>query len=1041
MPRSKPAKPRNVRRSIPQHRRGLHIQPSQSVTDAEAPTTKKKRTARDTNIVPPATTITAAKQPRLGSPTAPREETVVYEHKDEAYEQEAVAEKKKAVVQSTPARKSKRQAGERSAATHAEVAQDAVLGGSTDTPRPRKRKRLISDEPTEEQEAVRDTQLEQSASLEQQPIGSVRPPVRKATASQRKDTREEAAVVNPIGKPGPQRKPKKTKVFEEQKTLSKTPAAQPKPRAQQPVLDVQAPNRGTIANKSMPKPAVSPIEAPAPQHESRKQKATDTTEPDGDVSGDTQPKAPAQPAKSQKDAKTIEATAGADSHKDGVVVNPVGRPGPARKRAVPKNPVSKPVGQEAKAPVVEPQHPKVGQSSIRVSPIGRPGPPKAKKQKQKRQATAEVTAAANHGDAELAGQERRKRPPPADRIPTPPESPQENAVGLEEQSEHKSVTQWLEEEEASQTESSLAPPPSGHLRKRKRFSVKDDDDSEEYQDEQHTEAESEFEDRPKSTSKPALTQHTDENSEGRIRPSSGSFNNAERGTLKGMFSDTEKQLADQIFNDACQYYNIRPYELKCNIIDWTNVGPFKVAMYDAFPQRTLKAITKFCKRRYTTWDSGPWTPEEDEELRKAFAKTPNEWANISDLVDTRSAAQCRDRWKSQIEFGETMEKGPWSQEDEAKLLEIVGWVFNNLRKSDIESGRPKEVVDKQTEEEMVYGLSWEFVAEELGGKRSTKRCYEKWKQLRRRQGRQQAGAGTPAPPQMSWNEKHLSKKAKAAESAYQKLLPGDLYDVLTEIWAPMRKEPDKQYPHESTFWAIVAKSNLDSKFSGNLRRRAFYGALETYGGKKAREAVGLAKKALKVRKKILKLAEKGELELKRAYRLDYVPKSTRTAPELLNRSTANEGTRTPDAATRATTRPQTQQRSTRQTTARKHLSEEYVRDNDSEADEPTGAGAQRANRNNNAMELDGDEMVVIPETQEDQTGEDGVVADAQQRKDAAVEDDVEEMEVVDELPVSSINSQYEDSLRSETPDLNPADFMARCTAAGRRQHAAYVRSR
>ena len=66
--------------------------------------------------------------------------------------------------------------------------------------------------------------------------------------------------------------------------------------------------------------------------------------------------------------------------------------------------------------------------------------------------------------------------------------------------------------------------------------------------------------------------------------------------------------------------------------------------------RKTKKKAKVSKPRSEAKGKGPWTPEEDELLRKAVtSSTPVVWDLVASQVPGRNPVQCRDRWKYRLD--------------------------------------------------------------------------------------------------------------------------------------------------------------------------------------------------------------------------------------------------------------------------------------------------------------------------------------------------------------------------------------------------------
>lgn len=94
---------------------------------------------------------------------------------------------------------------------------------------------------------------------------------------------------------------------------------------------------------------------------------------------------------------------------------------------------------------------------------------------------------------------------------------------------------------------------------------------------------------------------------------------------------------------------------------------------------------------------GGWTPQEDEILRKAVATFRGRcWKKIAEFFPDRSEVQCLHRWQKVL--NPDLIKGPWTSEEDDKIVELVG----------------------------KYGpTKWSMIAKSLPG-RIGKQCRERW---------------------------------------------------------------------------------------------------------------------------------------------------------------------------------------------------------------------------------------------------------------------------------------------------------------------------
>ncbi|EAX97609.1 Myb-like DNA-binding domain containing protein [Trichomonas vaginalis G3] len=82
-----------------------------------------------------------------------------------------------------------------------------------------------------------------------------------------------------------------------------------------------------------------------------------------------------------------------------------------------------------------------------------------------------------------------------------------------------------------------------------------------------------------------------------------------------------------------------------------------------------------------------FTPSEDQKLRMLVSVLgPSNWKKVSEYMVSRNARQCRDRYKNYL--SPNLNSSPWSQEDDAKLLQLVDF----------------------------YGRKWSLIAKEFNGR-------------------------------------------------------------------------------------------------------------------------------------------------------------------------------------------------------------------------------------------------------------------------------------------------------------------------------------
>jgi len=94
---------------------------------------------------------------------------------------------------------------------------------------------------------------------------------------------------------------------------------------------------------------------------------------------------------------------------------------------------------------------------------------------------------------------------------------------------------------------------------------------------------------------------------------------------------------------------------------------------------------------------GGWTPAEDDILRRAVAQYKGKnWKKIAEYFEERTDVQCLHRWQKVL--NPELVKGPWTKEEDAKIIELVG---------------------------QLGAKQWSKIAQQLPG-RIGKQCRERW---------------------------------------------------------------------------------------------------------------------------------------------------------------------------------------------------------------------------------------------------------------------------------------------------------------------------
>ena len=223
---------------------------------------------------------------------------------------------------------------------------------------------------------------------------------------------------------------------------------------------------------------------------------------------------------------------------------------------------------------------------------------------------------------------------------------------------------------------------------------------------------------------------------------------------RGRFSEEEKDLAKRLTLKFCKDQNMSLEQFKRVFFDEmgsregtcvSNTGrlsSFFVDVAQHFGGRPVVAVYECLKRIYHPGNHrGPWTPEEDDILLKAYQKHGPKWTVIGKELN-RLGINCRDRYNLKWKSLGQMSAGAWSVEEEKRLAEGI-----------TESVRDSGVI------------SWIWISEERVKTRTPLQCISRFKSksfvdrysfhalaIARRPATSAAVAATAPKPKASWND-------------------------------------------------------------------------------------------------------------------------------------------------------------------------------------------------------------------------------------------------------------------------------------------------
>ncbi|KAG7895620.1 hypothetical protein KL936_000328 [Ogataea polymorpha] len=170
--------------------------------------------------------------------------------------------------------------------------------------------------------------------------------------------------------------------------------------------------------------------------------------------------------------------------------------------------------------------------------------------------------------------------------------------------------------------------------------------------------------------------------------------------------EKDEALKKAVIEQFLKQENLEKYDkqrIKPDRIDWASIA-------EMFPEFSAMR----CRKRWVSaldprLRRGKWTPEEDQQLLKAYQEVGPAWAKVSERVEGRTEDQCSKRYIEVLNPENTDRTKPWSLEEDLQLIKSV----------------------------QVHGTRWRTVAAAIQGRPSLT-CRNRWRKIMTDVARKQA---------------------------------------------------------------------------------------------------------------------------------------------------------------------------------------------------------------------------------------------------------------------------------------------------------------
>ncbi|KAN0141416.1 hypothetical protein V8E53_000661 [Lactarius tabidus] len=176
---------------------------------------------------------------------------------------------------------------------------------------------------------------------------------------------------------------------------------------------------------------------------------------------------------------------------------------------------------------------------------------------------------------------------------------------------------------------------------------------------------------------------------------------------EGQFTPVETECVQDALSRYWAASGISQEDLEDIVLGVAKRDGFWEDITRAVPGRRVRSVLDHAQLLFDPYrDKGDWSDKEDLRLKKFFDQRLD-WYEISRGMQ-RSAAACRNRYHRHLVPRDTRRKGPWSEEEEARLTQVMQVLE--------EEGKTPDNTPK----------FWKMVSERLDGTRTRDQCRDKW---------------------------------------------------------------------------------------------------------------------------------------------------------------------------------------------------------------------------------------------------------------------------------------------------------------------------